>query len=128
MLATMFLALTEALLTTTPDVQVVAKIHNTSSIVSLVSGFEDSSLDLNDVYVSKEDSSKTNEILIDTPININTADVELLQKLKNIGVKRAQAIVDYREKNGIFQKIEDIMNVSGIGEKIFESIKDNITV
>ena len=61
-------------------------------------------------------------------ININTATVDELDTLPGIGPAKAQAIVDYRNTQGNFLKIEDIMNVSGIGEKIFEQIKDSITV
>ena len=61
-------------------------------------------------------------------ININTASVYQLTSLKGIGEKKAQAIVEYRNENGAFGSIDEIMKVSGIGEKIFESIKDYITV
>jgi competence protein ComEA len=61
-------------------------------------------------------------------ININTANRAELESLPRIGPAVAQRIVDYRTKNGNFQKIEDIMKVSGISEKIFAQIKDLITV
>ena len=61
-------------------------------------------------------------------ININTAPVEELVKLKNIGMKYAQRIVAYREANGPFAKSEDLMKVSGIGPKILELNKDVIAV
>ena len=61
-------------------------------------------------------------------ININTADITKLQELNGIGEAKAQAILSYREKDGSFNSIEDIKNVSGIGEKLYEKIKDNITV
>lgn len=60
-------------------------------------------------------------------ININLASKEELMTLPNIGEKRAQAILDYRQENR-FKKIEDIKNVSGIGDKYFEAMKDLITV
>src|SRR5699024_5864282 len=60
-------------------------------------------------------------------INLNLATKEELMSLPNIGEKRAQAILDYRQENK-FQKIEDIKNVSGIGDKYFEAMKDLITV
>ena len=60
-------------------------------------------------------------------VNINTASAEELVQVKGIGPKYAERIVDYREKNGPFNKVEDIMMVKGIGAKTFESIKDLIT-
>lgn len=61
-------------------------------------------------------------------VNINTADIYTLMTLDGIGETYAQRIIDYREANGPFEKIEDIKNVPGIGEKRFELIKDSITV
>jgi len=61
-------------------------------------------------------------------LNINTADKKELTRLAGIGEKRAADIIAYREANGGFSCIEDIMQVSGIGEKTFEKIKDEITV
>ena len=61
-------------------------------------------------------------------ININTADISRLQELNGIGAAKAQEILQYREKYGRFGSIEDIRNVNGIGEKLYERIKENITV
>ncbi len=61
-------------------------------------------------------------------ININTADINTLQKLPGIGEVKANAIIQYRKTNGAFKTIHDITRVSGIGEKTFEKIKDLITV
>ncbi len=63
-----------------------------------------------------------------TKVNINTASSEELQTLKGIGPSTAQKIIEYRTLYGAFGSIEDITNVSGIGEKTFENIKDQITV
>jgi competence protein ComEA len=62
------------------------------------------------------------------PININTANAEALQTLKDIGPVTAQKIIDHRNKNGPFKKIEDIKKVEGIGEKTFEKLKNHIRV
>ena len=70
--------------------------------------------------VSQE--SSTNQV------NINTATKEELMTLSGIGESKATQIISYRETNGPFQKIEDIMNISGIKEGIFSKIKDYITV
>lgn len=61
-------------------------------------------------------------------ININTATQAELESLPGIGPALAQRVIAYREANGPFQSIEDIMKVSGIGPKTFEKIKDLITV
>ncbi|WP_225744258.1 helix-hairpin-helix domain-containing protein [Marinilactibacillus sp. Marseille-P9653] len=61
-------------------------------------------------------------------ININNADQGELTQLNGIGDSRAQSIVHYREENGRFKTIEEIKNISGIGEKIFDSIKEDIVV
>lgn len=60
-------------------------------------------------------------------ININTADAAELMKLKGVGEKTAEKIIEYRAQSP-FEKPEDIMNVKGIGEKKFEDIKDHICV
>ena len=61
-------------------------------------------------------------------ININTADAQQLESLPGIGPAFAQRIIDYRTSQGRFSNIEDIENVSGIGKKRFEQLKDLITV
>jgi competence protein ComEA len=63
-----------------------------------------------------------------TKININIASVEELDKLPGIGPSIAGAIIDYRAKNGPFKQVEDINDVKGIGDALFEKIKDQITV
>ena len=61
-------------------------------------------------------------------LNINTATVEEFTSLPNIGPSRAAAIVDYREREGPFDSVDDLMNVGGIGEKITDSIRDLVVV
>ena len=61
-------------------------------------------------------------------LNLNTASAQELAGLPGIGRKKAANIVAYREKNGDFSDIVDLMRVSGIGEKTFEKIKAEITV
>lgn len=61
-------------------------------------------------------------------VNINTASADELMKLSGIGESKAAQIISYREKNGAFKKIEDIMNITGIKEGVFGKIKDDITV
>ena len=64
----------------------------------------------------------------DNRININTADSAGLQQIKGIGESRAGDIISYRESNGRFSCIEDIMNVPGIKQGTFDKIKDQIKV
>ena len=61
-------------------------------------------------------------------VNINTVDSSQLQTLNGVGPATAQKIIDYRQSNGTFSNIEDIRNVSGIGDKTFEKLKDHITI
>ena len=61
-------------------------------------------------------------------VNLNLADSATLQTIPGIGPSKAERIIDYRETNGRFRTIQDIMNITGIGEKTFESIRDYITV
>ena len=59
-------------------------------------------------------------------ISINTADVDELCKLSGIGPSTAQRIIEYRNENGLFQQLEDLMKVKGIGQSRFEKIRDDI--
>jgi competence protein ComEA len=61
-------------------------------------------------------------------INLNKATVEELSQLKGIGMKYAERIVQYRDKNGPFKNVEDLLNVQGIGPKTLEKNKDRIIV
>ena len=67
-------------------------------------------------------------IMAEEKVNLNTATLEELTKLKRIGPAYAQRIIDYRENYGPFEKIEDLMKVKGIGPKTFDANKDIITV
>jgi competence protein ComEA len=60
-------------------------------------------------------------------ININTADKEaLMEVIKGVGEKRAEAIIAYREKNGPFKSIDELAEISGIGQSIVEKNRDNL--
>ncbi len=78
---------------------------------------------VNDACISDNNTSTNNG-----KVNINTASKEELTSLNGIGDAKARDIINYREKNGNFKSIEDIKNVPGIGEAIYASIKENITV
>ena len=61
-------------------------------------------------------------------VNLNSATAAQIASLPGIGLKTAELVVQYRTKNGPFKKIEEVMNVRGIGEKSFLKIKDRLTV
>ncbi len=61
-------------------------------------------------------------------VNINAAGLDEFQKLPGIGPKIAQRILDYRKQNGNFKKVEDLMKVRGIGEKVFLKFKDQLAI
>ena len=62
------------------------------------------------------------------PINLNTATVQQLEALPGVGTRTAQLIVEHRQKNGGFKKVEELMNIKGIGEKSFLKLKPMVTV
>lgn len=86
---------------------------------------ENESLDLPGEEPTEEPSTSDTDAEL---ININSASLEELDSLPGIGPTIAQRIIDYREENGGFGVIEDIMNVSGVGPSTYEQIKDLITV
>jgi competence protein ComEA len=74
------------------------------------------------------DRSSAMKTQVSAPINLNTATAAQLESLPGIGARTAALIVEYRQKNGGFKKIEDLMNVRGVGEKSFLKLKPLITV
>jgi competence protein ComEA len=62
------------------------------------------------------------------PLNLNTATVAQLEQLPGVGARTAQLIVEHRQKNGGFKKVEELMNIKGIGEKSFLKLKPMVTV
>jgi len=75
-----------------------------------------------------EGTQRSSTIELNVPIDINTATVEQLDTLPGIGPTKAGEIITYRQKNGAFDRIEDIQNVSGIGPATFEEIRNLIFV
>lgn len=107
-----------------------AKENNVESVLILEEKIKDNEI-INDALIEESD---INEILIEPNnedenklISINNASLELLMTLPGIGESKAKAIIEYR-KNNSFSSIDDIKNVSGIGESLFEKIKNYITI
>jgi competence protein ComEA len=67
-------------------------------------------------------------VAADAPVNINTASVAELATISGIGPAKAQAIVDHREKNGQFKTVDDLKLVRGIGDKMLERLRPQVTV
>lgn len=80
-------------------------------------------IEINNCVEKSNNNSETVDL-----ININTATLEELQTLTGIGESKAKNIIEYRNTNGSFKSIEDIKNISGIGDSLFEKIKDKITI
>ena len=76
----------------------------------------------------KNDACITSEKTITGKISINNATLEELMTLSGIGEAKAKEIISYREKNGPFQEIQDLLKVPGIGENLFASIQEDITL
>ena len=82
----------------------------------------------NSTCINNNENNSNNKGEKNNIININSAKIDELSSLPGIGESKAKAIIEYREKNGSFKSVEDIMNVSGIGEALFKKIKANIKV
>ena len=117
----------ECLAPSVNDTCVCPKITNDACLDNNTSNKKESSDNANSTTSDDNDNDKSNDEASKV-VNINTASLEELQTLDGIGESKAQAIIDYREENGNFSKPEDILEVSGIGEAVYEKIKDNITV
>jgi competence protein ComEA len=84
------------------------------------------------IYVAKKGEDYTSEtpasVQEETKININTADAARLQELSGVGPSKAESIITYREENGPFTSINQLLEVRGIGEKTIEEWKDKIVL
>lgn len=100
------------------------------SLVSLLSAFlltvsfSNITLAANPVAPSPKAQTEQQQSLI----NINTADVSLLTQLKGIGVKKAEAIIAWRDANGKFKTLEQLLDVKGIGDAILEANRSKISI
>ena len=85
--------------------------------------------------IQKDENSLKNDACISTNANqstnkvsINNASKEELMTLPGIGESKAKDIIDYRNTNGPFKKIDDLKNIPGIGENVYNNLKENITL
>ena len=99
-------------------VNLAAKVHDEMMIYVPARG-ETNIPSIDDSLIRSNDSNK---------IHINTASEKEILQLPGIGPAKAAAIIAYREEHGPFQKVEDLSNVTGIGEKTLEKIKEHIVV
>lgn len=98
----------------------ISKCENSSIVTN-------NSVSDNDLVVENETIIEEDKGVVSNLININTASLDELLTLNGIGESKALAIIEYRKINK-FTKIEDLMNVSGIGEALYNKVKDSITV
>jgi competence protein ComEA len=78
--------------------------------------------------LAQDKPAKTKPAAVGSPVNLNTATAADLEALPGVGAATAKLIIEHREKNGGFKKIEELMNIKGIGEKSFLKLKAQITV
>ena len=97
-----------------------SEIKNGSKSISCATKCNCETIEVNNCYQE--------EVSSDGKVNINTASLDTLLTLSGIGDAKAKAIINYRNEHGNFKEVEDLKNVSGIGDTLFESIKEFITL
>ncbi|MFW6280541.1 MAG: helix-hairpin-helix domain-containing protein [Halanaerobium sp.] len=100
-------------------------------VIPEIIDIDQSSVNLDKSNIEAESQLLTNTYVADSDsniVNINQAPQSELEKLSGIGPAKAAAVIKYREENGIFKKKEDLLEVSGIGEKTLENIRDEIAL
>ncbi|MEQ1898357.1 MAG: helix-hairpin-helix domain-containing protein [Vicinamibacterales bacterium] len=80
------------------------------------------------VPVAGQEKPSKSAVTVTAPVNLNTANVAQLEALPGVGLKTAERIIEYRQKNGGFKKVEEVMNVRGVGEKGFLKLKPMLSV
>ena len=102
---------------------VCEEVKNDGCITEALKGEESNTTSVNNTVNEPE-----NNTIVSNKINLNSASAEEFKTLNGIGDAKANAIVEYRNNNGLFSSIEDIKNVNGISESIYAKIKENITI
>ena len=114
---------------TTDDINLSKAIYNEMVIyISTKSELKEKQNNTSNIPSNTSETKVDNICVNPNKVNINSATVDELTTLNGIGEAKAIKIIEYRNTNGLFKSIEDIKNVSGIGEAFYEKIKDNITV
>ena len=80
------------------------------------------------IVAAQQSPGAAQEAAAKTALNLNTANIDQLETLPGIGRKTAERIIEYRTKSGGFKRVEDLMNVKGIGEKSFLKLKPLVVV
>jgi len=106
------------------EINLAQKVHDEMVIYVPKEG-EENIIPFASVTANQTSSSTTSS---EELVRVNIATVDELTTLQGIGPAKAQAIIDYREEYGPFQVVEDLLEVSGIGEKTLENIKDSIII
>ena len=114
---------------TTDDINLSKAIYNEMVIyISTKSELKEKQNNTSNIPSSTSETKVDNICVNPNKVNINSATVDELTTLNGIGEAKAIKIIEYRNTNGLFKSIEDIKNVSGIGDTYYEKIKDNITI
>ena len=114
---------------TTDDINLSKAIYNEMVIyISTKSELKEKQNNTSNIPSNTSETKVDNICVNPNKVNINSATVDELTTLNGIGEAKAIKIIEYRNTNGLFKSIEDIKNVSGIGEAFYEKIKDNITI
>ena len=107
---------------------IVIALFMAAGLVGYNAFFSKTAVEITENLVVSETLEENGETKNAEAVNINTATSEELERLSRIGKAVAKRIIDYRETHGGFATKEEIMNVKGIGKKVFEDIKNNICV